>query len=120
MFALARWRDDALQPVLVVRLGRARSFKRDDFMAVAFLIGLALSNVRQCRLALVGILLSCGVVVWALISFVWFMFELRGLRKRAERDPLRVNKITEDKKIKAKPRVSARNPGRDFQSCCIQ
>ncbi|CAM9385637.1 unnamed protein product [Ectocarpus sp. 12 AP-2014] len=81
------------------------SFRRDDFMAVAFLIGLALSNVRQCQVALVGILLSCGVVVWALTSFVWFMFELRRLRNRAERDPLRVNEITEDKKRKAKPRA---------------
>ncbi|CAM9771325.1 unnamed protein product [Ectocarpus sp. 4 AP-2014] len=80
------------------------SFKRDDFMAVAFLIGLALSNVRQCRVALVGILLSCGVVVWALISFVWFMLKLRGLRKRAERNPLRVNKIPDEKK-KPKPRA---------------
>ncbi|CAB1110067.1 unnamed protein product [Ectocarpus sp. CCAP 1310/34] len=81
------------------------SFKRDDGMAVAFLIGLALSNVRQCKVALVGILLSCVVVVWALISFVWFMFELRRLRKRAERDPLRVHEVTEAKKKKAKPRA---------------
>ncbi|CAM9472513.1 unnamed protein product [Ectocarpus fasciculatus] len=81
------------------------SFKADDCMAVVFLFGLALSNVRQCRVALVGILLSCLVVVWALISFVWFLFELRRLRKSAERDPLHVNPVTEEKKKKAKPRA---------------
>ncbi|CAM9268889.1 unnamed protein product [Ectocarpus sp. 12 AP-2014] len=81
------------------------SFKADDCMAVVFLFGLALSNVRQCRVALVGIILSCLVVVWAVVSFVWFMFERRRLRKRAEREPLLVKQVTEEKKKKAKPRA---------------
>lgn len=89
-------------------------------MAMAFLLGLALSNVRQCRVALVGILLSCVVVVWALVSFVWFMIERKRLQKRAGRHPLRVNEVTEEKKQKAKPRVSASNQRGIFRCCCAQ
>lgn len=96
-------------PFLLLILPRAYSFTVDDFLAVIFLVGLALSNAPNPPVALAGCLLSSMVVLGAVVSLVGHVLKCKKLRKDAKRHPLRVPQPTKAEKEQSKPRVGARS-----------
>ncbi|CAM9807519.1 unnamed protein product [Ectocarpus sp. 6 AP-2014] len=63
------------------------SFTRDDLMAVAFLIGLALSTSPYCHWVISGCFVSFLVVVSAVVASVCHYFKCKHLRKTVDQRP---------------------------------
>lgn len=74
------------------------SFTVDDAVAVVFVFGLALSAWPHCLVAFVGCLLSCVVVVGALVSLVAYLRECRRIVNEEFTKPFRVTRAKEDAK----------------------
>lgn len=85
-------------------VSRVFSFTSDDYVALAFLVGLGVSTLRNCIAAFIGCLISSVVVIVAIGNLIAHYFECNKTRNKA-RELLQVHVDPRDPKEKAKPSV---------------
>ncbi|CAN0440273.1 unnamed protein product [Ascophyllum nodosum] len=82
------------------------SFTRDDYVALAFLVGLGVSTLRNCFAAFIGCLISSIVVVGAMGSLVAHHFECDKIKGNNADYPIQVQVNSEEQR-KKKVKTSA-------------